>query len=60
MLYRLYKTNQYVNMAGIGERVVYYSPDLDLCFIKAKGWLQIDTSKTWDRIKETNHVIEWR
>lgn len=58
MVYTLWKTN--VKVAIKSGRILYYSPELDLCFVKDCGeWQQIDCSKSWTKITKTDHLIEW-
>lgn len=67
--YKLYKTDLVIS-TPYGRRIVYYAPDIDLCFIRytpkksnhcyaVPTWTQIDCSKTWKNLKETVHDVEW-
>lgn len=58
MVYTLWKTD--LKVAIKGGRTVYYSPDLDLCFVKDGGYFQqIDTVKSWTKLTKTHVMIEW-
>jgi len=59
MTCRLQKTDSVVCMHRVGIRVVYYSPELDMRFIKDKGWSPIDCTRNWTKVKDTNHIIEF-
>ena len=58
--YELVKTDLHCNMAGIGDRVVFHAPELDLQFIRWGGdFVQVDTSKDWEKTTKTNYTVEW-
>lgn len=61
MKYNLMKTNQKVNKGnGVGKRVVYYSKELDLEFIKVNNqWISFTPAYGWTELKETNYSVEW-
>lgn len=67
--YSLEKTDLVIS-TPYGKRIVYYAPQIDLCFVHytpkrrkgvyaVGGWTQIDCNKDWNKTKKTIHTLEW-